>query len=543
MKYLIIFMLFPLLLSAQTDIIVKADAVVMAAIKYDLMESNGIGMKNKISQIKAQSSGNWHDEDNFKVWKLNLKTEGDYGIIIYFDRLILPQGSSIVAYSSDKRYSVGPFYKNNNKNVKTFALPEIPFNEVIVEARIPKEKQNYFEADISEIGTTIIRQAKNQLTSNQGFGSAASCYVNVNCSDADGWQDQKRSVVKYTYTDGGGIETCSGALVNNTNKDDKNYMLTAQHCGQTCTAEELGQAVFYFNYEAPSCENPDDDSGLTGQTVIGCSRIAASGPQEDSGTGPFGSDFHLFEINKIPDSYNIYYSGWNRHDLDKVKGNGVVIHHPFGDIKKISFWGTFERSYTSAMDFEAHSILSPSGKGGTVEPNSSGSPVYDNQKLIVGTVSYGSQGCVKGLENPTVGGGRFWSHWDKNGDDNNRKLAPFLDPSNSGVMTLHGKNKGAVSVNEFGKKSEPLGTVQLFHNYPNPFNPTTVINFSLPTSQNIKIEVFNVLGEKVSTLINKPMSAGIHKYEFNASKLNSGLYLYRLTAENFVQVKKMMLLK
>ena len=80
-------------------------------------------------------------------------------------------------------------------------------------------------------------------------------------------------------------------------------------------------------------------------------------------------------------------------------------------------------------------------------------------------------------------------------------------------------------------------------NYPNPFNPTTVINFSLPTAQNVKLEVFNLLGENVATLLNKPMGAGNHKYEFDASNFNSGLYLYRISAGSFVDVKKMMLLK
>ncbi len=543
MKHLIIFLMIPLLLFAKMDINLKTDVTRMANIKEELQESNKIGLTNKIPLITENTSGNWQDKDNYRVWKLECKIEGNYGIIVYFDKLVLPQGSSIFAYSADKSFQVGPFYKNNNKSVKTFAFPEIPFNKVIIEAHIPNDKKNEFIAHISKIGTTVIRASKLQLLSSQGFGEASSCYVNVNCSDADGWQDQKRSVVKYTYTSNGEIGTCSGVLINNTNQDDKNYLLSAQHCGQTCTIEELGQAIFYFNYEAPGCENPDDDSGLTGQTVIGCTRIAASGPQNNGSNGfPYGSDFHLFEINEIPDSYNVFYAGWNRNDVSGVKGNGVIIHHPFGDIKKISYWDTFEYSLTSSMDFEAHCVLSPSGRGGAVEPNSSGSPIFDNQKMIVGTISYGSTGCVEDNKYTGVSGGRFWSHWDQNGDD--YKLAPFLDPSNSGVMKLQGKSKGAVSVDyEPRKNGEFLGTFQLFSNYPNPFNPTTVISFSLPSSQNVKLEVFNLLGENVATLLNKPMSAGNHKYEFDASNFNSGLYLYRISAGSFVDVKKMMLLK
>jgi len=84
----------------------------------------------------------------------------------------------------------------------------------------------------------------------------------------------------------------------------------------------------------------------------------------------------------------------------------------------------------------------------------------------------------------------------------------------------------------------------LKQNYPNPFNPTTVISFNLPSTQNVRLEIFNVMGQKITTLINnKSMSAGNHRYEFNASKLNSGVYFYRLSTNSFVEIKKMMLLK
>ncbi len=83
----------------------------------------------------------------------------------------------------------------------------------------------------------------------------------------------------------------------------------------------------------------------------------------------------------------------------------------------------------------------------------------------------------------------------------------------------------------------------LEQNYPNPFNPTTTISFSLKSTQNVKLEVFNVLGERVATLVNKTLSEGNHKYKFDAGNLNSGLYLYRISAGSFVQVKKMILIK
>ncbi len=80
-------------------------------------------------------------------------------------------------------------------------------------------------------------------------------------------------------------------------------------------------------------------------------------------------------------------------------------------------------------------------------------------------------------------------------------------------------------------------------NYPNPFNPTTMINFSLPATNNVQLTIYNILGQKVATLINQKMSAGSHSISFDASRLASGMYIYRLKAGNNVSEKKMILIK
>jgi hypothetical protein len=80
-------------------------------------------------------------------------------------------------------------------------------------------------------------------------------------------------------------------------------------------------------------------------------------------------------------------------------------------------------------------------------------------------------------------------------------------------------------------------------NYPNPFNPTTIIKYKIPKSEKVKIEVFNLLGQKIETLINKHMPTGSHEVEFTAKNLPSGIYMYRIEARKFQQVKKMILLK
>jgi len=84
---------------------------------------------------------------------------------------------------------------------------------------------------------------------------------------------------------------------------------------------------------------------------------------------------------------------------------------------------------------------------------------------------------------------------------------------------------------------------QLFQNYPNPFNPKTVIKFQVPSSMFVKLHVYDILGREAKTLVNEYKSSGIYEVSFDASSLASGLYFYKLTAGNFSQTKKMLLLK
>jgi hypothetical protein len=83
----------------------------------------------------------------------------------------------------------------------------------------------------------------------------------------------------------------------------------------------------------------------------------------------------------------------------------------------------------------------------------------------------------------------------------------------------------------------------LHQNYPNPFNPTTIISYELPKQSHVVLKVYDLLGREVSTLVNEENSAGLHKVELNGKQLSSGVYFYRLTANDFVQIKKMLLMK
>lgn len=83
----------------------------------------------------------------------------------------------------------------------------------------------------------------------------------------------------------------------------------------------------------------------------------------------------------------------------------------------------------------------------------------------------------------------------------------------------------------------------LSQNYPNPFNPSTSINFAIANSEFVTLKIYNILGSEVATLVNETLAAGSYKFNFDASNLASGIYLYELKAGNFAQIKKMNLLK
>lgn len=84
---------------------------------------------------------------------------------------------------------------------------------------------------------------------------------------------------------------------------------------------------------------------------------------------------------------------------------------------------------------------------------------------------------------------------------------------------------------------------ELEDNYPNPFNPTTQINYALPEAEHVTLEVFDITGRLVTTLVNESQTAGYHQINFNADNLASGVYIYRLQAGNFIQTKQMTLVK
>ena len=110
-----------------------------------------------------------------------------------------------------------------------------------------------------------------------------------------------------------------------------------------------------------------------------------------------------------------------------------------------------------------------------------------------------------------------------------------------------GQNMAAVVIvqNPVGVDDEKLiaDKFELLQNYPNPFNPSTSIRYAIINRQFVSIKVYNILGDEIATLVNEEKERGVYEINFNATELSSGMYLYKLQAGSFVEMKKMILLK
>lgn len=138
------------------------------------------------------------------------------------------------------------------------------------------------------------------------------------------------------------------------------------------------------------------------------------------------------------------------------------------------------------------------------------------------------------------------------GNSNSPKLYSFKDESLVGGSKFLYRLKqidldGTFEYSDIVEVEVLPNKYELLQNYPNPFNPSTKIRFSLPEDTKLAINIYNILGEKVFTLLNKELKAGFHQIQFNSKsagyRLASGVYVYTLESKNFTQVKKMILLK
>ena len=295
------------------------------------------------TDIDVAKDGLWENlENDIRVWRINIKSEGAKALGLYYNSFWIPSNGKLFVYNSDKTKLLGAYTNLNNHESGVFANEIIEDNKLTLEYIQKGEGNPIIKINQVSYAYRSIKTAR----SVSGFGDSESCQVNVNCSpEGDNWQDVKRAVCRISIKIGGNSYWCSGSFINNTQQNCKPYVLTADHCtydddnNSYASSNDMNQWLFYFNYEAAECENPN--SSPSSNTMTGCSRISNS-----SATGSISntSDFHLLELNNdIPYDYGLFAAGWNR--ANSASTNGVGIHHPAGDIKKIS---RYTQSTTSA---------------------------------------------------------------------------------------------------------------------------------------------------------------------------------------------------
>ena len=350
-----------------------------------------------------------------KLWRLAIKSAGANTINLIFSKYYVPAGAQLFIYSVDRLHIIGAFTDLNNQMDQKLGTTLVEGEECIIEYYEPSWVT--FAGQIA-IGTVVHGyRMPGDEDAERGFGGSGSCNNNANCPEGADWGDQKRSVARIVN----GGDWCTGALINNTANDGTPYFLSANHC----YTSNFSTWVYWFNYESTGCSNPGTaptPNTLSGATLK--SRNAAS-------------DFLLLQLNTTPPtSYNVYYAGWNRSATAGT--SSTCIHHPSGDIKKITFDNNTATNGSWAGT-PANSHWRVVWDDGVTEGGSSGSPLFDQNKRIVGQLHGGASFC--GGSDLSDEYGKFNLSWDL-GTTTATRLKEWLDPSNTSVTVLDGLGAG-----------------------------------------------------------------------------------------------------
>jgi len=356
-------------------------------------------------QLGLEEAGLWEElPGGQRLWRLRVESPGAWSLNLIFDRFALPDGARLWV-SNDAGQVLGAFTSAFNQPHGMFATEPLPGDAVTLE---------YVEPSSAPMGSLRVSQvvhAYRDVLGQQAQGSkrggstkSGSCNINVNCPLGANWQAQKRSIARLIM----GTVMCSGALINNSAEDSRQFFLTANHC----YTGDPSTWVFQFNYESPTCTG----TGATPQTVTGSIlRTRSQTPQ---------SDHCLVEITQpIPGSFGAFYSGWSRSTTPATTSTGM--HHPGGGIKKIC---QDNDPLTMSLFNLASCWKVGSWEQGVTEGGSSGSPLYDQNRRIVGQLFGGQASCALPLNDYY---GRFDVSWGQG-------LAPWLDPLGKAALTLDG---------------------------------------------------------------------------------------------------------
>ncbi len=350
-----------------------------------------------------QNSGTWIDVEGGKVWALKIVSKGAYSINLEYSKFRLPKNSQLYIYNEDKTVLQGPFTSGNNRKDGTFSSDLVEGSAIILEYFEPHSIKEKPRISISK----IVHAYRNLFpNSAKGYGNSGNCNIDINCPEGNAWQEESNAVAMILVN---GDRICSGCMVNNTAQDFTPYFLTANHC---VDGQNVNNWTFRFQYKSPTCGGGDDYSyySYSGSTLRARSAV---------------SDFALLELDTIPQGETgITYAGWSRSAT--APNSAVGIHHPKGDVMKISFDNDtlIRTNYPSLSGNNHWRVIYDRG---TAEHGSSGSPIFDHNQKVIGQLHGGYPGCSS---NRNFWYGSFDVSW-------NNGLAQFLDPDTTGAITTN----------------------------------------------------------------------------------------------------------
>jgi len=350
------------------------------------------------------------------VYQYGIECPNAVSVNLVFDKFYLPTGAELFITDANSNEFIGAYTSFNNNQNNMLGTEILYTSKVIVELVEPKNAVGTSQLAIG----TIVSGFRNLDVMMKALNDAGNCHYDANCPQGAAWENQKNSVAM--MVNGGGF--CTGALVNNTSGTIIPYFLSANHCGTN-----PGGWVFRFRWESPS-----------GQTVCGTGANSVNGPETMNVNGGTlraawdGSDVTLTELNTAPNpAWGIYYSGWDNSGA--AVSSAVGIHHPSGDIKKISFENSaLTSSSWGGTPANSHWHV-PGWDLGVTEPGSSGSPLFDQNHRVIGQLHGGASAC--GASDLSDEYGKFSFSWTGN-NTNSTRLSNWLDPSNTGATAIEG---------------------------------------------------------------------------------------------------------
>lgn len=368
--------------------------------------------------LTPENSGEWlQGENGYAVWKVTIRSAGAKSINLIFEEFNLPSNARLFLFSETENHILGAFTDVNNKSSGKFAVSPVLGDEITVQFEIPDNFIQNKHFRITRVNHDYVGILKSGDRRPMGKAAGA-CNIDVNCDEWNGWSEVKNSVCRIIVN---GVEVCTGVLINNTAENQKPYILSAAHCYDK--KEYTETTIYTFNYESPFCAPLDGDPS---NSISGAKMKA----QHDS------LDFALVELSLVPPpNFRAYFAGWSRSA--ELTNNSTSITHPQGDIKKISYdadvptISNFNGSYTKSAFLKIGSW-----EKGVTEAGSSGGPLFDKNKNVIGTLTGGDSDCSRPLGSDYYG----WigKSWDFRADST-KQLKYWLDPVKTGVQSLGGK--------------------------------------------------------------------------------------------------------